>query len=287
MRPCWRWWLAPVLVVLASSGCIHPGDVLEPESDVVSVLAVVVAGRSDVLLVVGKPHGSTADPPPDIAPRLIGPSWEAAFSEVAGLEDDCRIEEPQVWPGSVVCLRAKLPEPIRERTRYMFAGTGPAGPISGIAVVPSAPVMVEPVDGQRLTPQREGTELTVRIGFETDPDVAMLQTEVIEAIEILSDGTEAPVEGRIWVFPYQLDVEAGVDDIVMRRAHWASLYQGRPLRLSLRLLGFEQNYANFIEVTGNYPLRQPWPSFGLEGAFGYFGAAAPSEPVRVVIKPPE
>ena len=46
-----------------------------------------------------------------------------------------------------------------------------------------------------------------------------------------------------------------------------------------------QNYANFIEVAGRYPVRHPWPSFGLEGGYGYFAGAAPSKPVRVLIAP--
>ena len=277
--------LAAVLVVIPCWGCIRPPELLEPDFDVLGVATVVVAGGSDAIVLLSHPHRTSG--PPDIELRLIGPGWDATFSENLHLEDDCGIQNPAIWPGSVACLRAGLPEPIRERTGYMIAAAGPAGPISGSLVVPIAPAILEPMDGQRFAPQSNGRDQSVRVRFETAPDVSMLQAEVIEAVEIASDGSEVPIEGRLVLEPFRLDLEAGVDEIRIRRAHAASLYLRRPVRISLRLLGFERNYANFVEVAGTYPARQPYPSFGLEGAFGYFGAVAPSEPVRIIIEPPE
>ena len=218
--------------------------------------------------------------------RLMGPGWEAAFSEETDLAD-CGITDLTAWPGTWVCLRAQLPEPIRERTLYSIAGTGPAGSFSGATVVPSAPVITEPADGHRLPPQSEGDYLTVPIRFEVPSDVAMLHSEVIDAVEIESDGSRTPV-GPISCQPLVLDLEAGHADLIMSRASpsfYLRIYLGRPVHLSVRVLGLGQNYADFVEASGKYPLRQPWPSFGLEGAYGYFAGAAPSDPVRIVVRP--
>lgn len=57
------------------------------------------------------------------------------------------------------------------------------------------------------------------------------------------------------------------------------------MHLSVGVLGLGRSYADFDEASGRYPLRQPWPSFGLEGAYGYFAGAAPSDPVRIVVRP--
>ena len=248
--------------------------------------AMLVAGRSDVHLLAGHPHRSPSGSPPEVDVRLMGPGWEAAFSEETDLAD-CGITDLTAWPGTWVCLRAQLPEPIRERTLYSIAGTGPAGSFSGATVVPSAPVITEPADGHRLPPQSEGDYLTVPIRFEVPSDVAMLHSEVIDAVEIESDGSRTPV-GPISCQPLVLDLEAGHADLIMSRASpsfYLSIYLGRPVHLSVRVLGLGQNYADFVEASGKYPLRQPWPSFGLEGAYGYFAGAAPSDPVRIVVRP--
>ena len=246
---------------------------------------MLVAGRSDVHLMAAHPHRSRSDLPPQVDVRLRGPGWEVAFSEEADLAD-CGITDLTAWPGTLVCLRAQLPEPIRERTLYSIAGTGPAGSFTGATVVPSAPVITEPDDGHRLPPQSEGDYLTVPIRFEVPSDVAMLHSEVIDAVEIQSDGSRKSI-GPISCRPLVLELEAGHADLTLSRASpslYKRVYLGRPVHLSIRVLGLGRNYADFVEASGRYPLPQPWPSFGLEGAYGYFAAAAPSDPVRIVVR---
>ena len=247
---------------------------------------MLVAGQSDVHMLAAHPHRSRSGSPPEVNVRLMGPGWETAFSEETDLAD-CGITDLTAWPGTLVCLRARLPEPIRERTRYSIAGTGPAGSFTGATVVPSAPAITEPTDGHRLPPQSEGDYLTVPIHFEVPSDVAMLHSEVIDAFEIQSDGSRKPI-GPISCEPLVLDLEASRADLILSRASpslYKRIYLGRPVHLSVAVLGLGRNYADFVEASGRYPLRQPWPSFGLEGAYGYFAGAAPSDPVRIIVRP--
>ena len=271
---------------MACAGCTRSADPLVPESDALVVTAMLVVGRSDVHLLAAHPHGSQSGSPPAIDVRLMGPGWEAAFSEETDLAD-CGITDLTAWPGTLVCLRAQLPEPIRQRTLYRMAGTGPSGSFSGATVVPSAPVIIEPADGHGLPPQSEGDDLIVPIRFEVPSDVAMLHSEVIDAIEIQPDGSREPV-GPVSCQPFVLDLEAGNADLILSRASpslYKRIFLGRPVHLSVRVLGLGRNYASFVEASGKYPVRQPWPAFGLEGAYGYFAAAAPSDPVRIVVRP--
>jgi len=109
---------------------------------------------------------------------------------------------------------------------------------------------------------------------------------VIDAVEIQSDGSRKPI-GPISCQPLALDLEAGHADLILSRASpslYKRIYLGRPVHLSVGVLGLGRNYADFVKAAGKYPLRQPWPSFGLEGAYGYFAGAAPSDPVRIVVR---
>ena len=247
---------------------------------------MLVAGQSEVHLLAAHPHRSQSGAPPEVDVHLMGPGWEIGLSEERDLAD-CGMTDLTAWPGTLVCLRGQLPEPIRERTLYRIAGTGPAGSFKGATVVPSAPVITRPADGHGVPPQSEGDYLTVPIRFDVPSDVAMLHSEVIDAFEMQTDGSRKPI-GPISCQPLVLDLEAGQDDLKMSRASpslYKRIYLGRPVHLTLGVLGLGRNYADFVEASGRYPLRQPWPSFGLEGAFGYFAGAAPSYPVRIVVRP--
>ncbi len=279
--------MAIVLIALTFAGCIRSADQVVPESDVLAIAVVLVAGRSDVSLLAMHPHRSQSGSPPAIELRLVGPGWEAAFSEEVD-PADCRMTDLETWPGTLICLRARLPEAIRERTMYRISGSGPEGPISGATVVPSAPVILEPAVGQVFPPiHTDEDDFVVPIRFDVPSDVATLHSEVVDAVEIKSDGLQEPV-GPMSCQPMVLDVQAGWADLRLSRASpslYKRLYLGRPVQLSLRLLGLGRHYADFFEVSGKYPVRQPWPSFGLEGAYGYFAGAAPSTPVRIIVRP--
>lgn len=278
--------VATVLVALACAGCIRSADPLVPESDVLGITVVLVAGRSDVDMLAMHPHRPQSGLPPAVELSLIGPGWEAAFSEELD-PADCRMTDLETWPGTFICLRAQLPEAIRERTRYRISGSGPEGPVSGETVVPSAPVIVEPADGQVFPPiHTDDDDFVVPIRFDVPSDVATLHSEVVDAVEIQSDGFREPV-GPMSCQPMVLETQAGRVDLRLSRASpslYKRLYLGQPVQLSLRLLGLGPHYANFFEVSGRYPARQPWPSFGLEGAYGYFAGAAPSKPVRIIVR---
>ena len=81
------------------------------------------------------------------------------------------------------------------------------------------------------------------------------------------------------VFPPYLS--AGNDSVdVTIRGEWLP----PEFRVSLRLIGFEENYSRFVELKDGLLLGQPWPTFGITGALGYFGAGASSRPVSLVIR---
>ena len=271
-----RWFLASMTGLAAMGGCLRSADPILPTTDVIFVESVVVAGRSRAYMLVGNPQGAA---PPVVDATLSGSGWTAAFSETVDVYW-CGVRAPDWWPGPVECRRARLPEPIRESTRYTLAGTTPMGPFSGQTVVPRAPVVHQPADTVhvRIASGRERVELTLR--FETPSEVGSLAVEPFRAVQILDDGTQehSTVSG---VFPSYLAVGSGSAEVAIH-GHWES----PEFRVSLRLIGFEENYSRFMEVVGDDTelLGHPWPSFGLEGVIGYFGGGAPSRAIPVVMR---
>lgn len=263
-------------VLTALGGCVGSADPILPNMDVIFVESVVVAGRSRAYMLVGNPQGSA---PPVVDARLSGPDWTAAFSETVDVYW-CGIRAPDWWPGAVECRRARLPEPIRESTRYTLTGTTPMGPFSGQTLVPRAPVVLQPADTVhiRIASGQERVELTLR--FETPSEVGSLTVEPFRAVQILDDGT--PEHSKVWgVHPSYLTVGRGSAEIAIQ-GHW----DAPEFRVSLRLIGFEENYSRFMEVIGDDTelLARPWPAFGLEGVIGYFGGGAPSRAIPVVMR---
>ena len=118
--------LASMAVLTACDGYTRSADPIFPNTEVIVVESVVVAGRSAAYILVGNPHGSAGGNPPAVDATLSGPDWTAAFSESVDLRA-CGVGAPERWPGRAECWRASLPEPIEEATRYTLAGTSPMG----------------------------------------------------------------------------------------------------------------------------------------------------------------
>jgi hypothetical protein len=265
-----------VLAATAAAGCdyIAPPDPLELDPDVVSIAIVLAAGQSEAFLLAGHPHRPALDPPPDVSATLLGPGWEAPFSDTMDLEHHCG-GGPTDWPMPMVCLRAPLPEPIRERTAYKLEGTTTKGPFTGSTVVPSAPEILSPADTFRLAATRDSENWRrIPIRYRTPDDVGTLRGEMLA---VLSDSTGTETEW-IGVWPYDLDVSASAD----------TLYIDRDERLQrgwLHLLGIGWQYTNFLEASDRHD-RQP--SFGIEGegVYGYFDGSARSRPLNVIVGDP-
>ena len=247
--------MAIVLIALTFAGCIRSADQVVPESDILAIAVVLVAGRSDVSLLAMHPHRSQSGSPPAIELRLVGPGWEAAFSEEVD-PADCRMTDLETWPGTSICLRARLPEAIRERTMYRISGSGPEGPISGATVVPSAPVILEPVDGQVFPPiHTDEDDFVVPIRFDVPSDVATLHSEVVDAVEIQSDGLQEPV-GPMSCQPMVLDVQAGWADLRLSRASpslYKRLYLGQPVQLSRSVARIGTALRQLLRRVGEVP----------------------------------
>ena len=138
--------------------------------------------------------------------------------------------------------------------------------------------MHQPVDSFHVQIANEGEPVALTLRFATAPEVGSLAVEPFRAVQILEDGTRenTKVSG---VHPSYLAVGSDSADIVIR-GHW----QPPVFRVSLRLIGFEENYSRFVELRDDLLIGQPWPNFGIEGVIGYFGGGAPSRAIPVVIR---
>ncbi len=264
--------LAALAVTLGTGGCdyIAPPDPLEPDPDVVSIAIVLAAGESEAFMLAGYPHRAPSDPPPEVSATLLGPQWEAAFSDTTDLEEGCG-GGPTDWPMPMVCLRAPLPEPIRERTAYRLDGKAPPGTFTGSTVVPSVPLILAPADTVRLS--RDSVYWwSIPIRYRAPEDVGTLRAEMLA---VLSDstGTES---AWIPLRPRVLDVEASADTLHFdrdERLQWGSLH----------LLGIGWQYTHFLSASQE---SGPQPSFGIEGegVYGYFDGSVKSHPIHVIVE---
>ena len=170
-------------VLTAGGGCVRSADPILATEDVFFVESVVVAGRSRAYMLVGNTHGSV---PPVVDATLSGPGWTAAFSETVDVYW-CGVRAPDWWPGPVECRRARLPEPIRESTRYTLAGTTPMGPFSGQTIVPRAPVVHQPADTVHVQIKGGQERVDRTLGYETPSEVGSLTVDRKRAGECRAD----------------------------------------------------------------------------------------------------
>lgn len=259
-----------VLAATAAAGCgyIAAPDPLELDPDVVSIAIVLAAGESEAFLLAGHPHRPPSDPAPEVSVTLLGPGWEAAFSDTMDLEDRCG-GGPVWWPMPMVCLRAPLPEAIRERTAYQLEGAAPKGPFTGSTVVPSAPSILSPADTFWLSATRDsGNWSWVPIGYSAPDDVGTLRPSMLA---VLGDSTGTESEWIVW--PQDLDVGAVADTLRFDR-------DDRWLRGELYLFGIGRQYTNFLRASRKAGEQQ---GFGIEGegVYGYFDGSAKSRPVWI------
>lgn len=263
-----------VLAVAATAGCdyVAAPDPLEIDPDVVSIAIVLAAGEIEAFLLAGHPHRPASHPPPEVSATLLGPGWEAAFSDTTDLEEGCGAG-PTHWPMPMVCLRAPLPEPIRERAVYELDGEAPMGPFTGSTVVPSAPEILSPGDTFPVSATAQsGNWSRIPVRYRTPDDVGTLRPAMLA---VLGDSTGTESEW-ITVWPWGLDESATADTLHFDRdARWQ---RGR-----LYLVGIGWQYTHFLKASDKHD-RQP--SFGIEGegVYGYFDGSARSRPVHVIVE---
>ena len=263
-----------------SPGCLRT-EPFEPTEEAVTIGSVLLAGKKNAYLLASHPHRPRTADPPAIEATLSGPDWQVKFSNVVD-PYWCAVGAARVWQGALACLQARLPEPIRELTSYTLAGTTELGPFSGSTTVPGSPRIWEPVDTvwtQDGSGVRAGS-IDIRVRYETSPPVEAVVPDVIRAVQV----TYADTTKNSAVSWTTMEVAGDTADITVS-GRWV-----RPeFRFDLHLLGFERNYSRFQAYAGEFFAREPWPNFGLEGAegvYGYFGAAARSRAVPVVVRFP-
>ena len=268
-----------MLATAACDGLIRPEEEFLPEADVVTIGAVIVAGQRVAYLLASHPHRLFGEEPPTVTATLSGPGWNAAYADSVALIN-CGVFVPEQWAGPAVCLRAQLPEPVRERVRYSLAGTTALGAFGGATTVPSAPTVLEPADTVRLRVANSEEPAGVDLRFETAPEVGAVTTDVTGAVQ-LRDSEEPKNSWVKFTHPLVLDIGADTQHVDVH-GPWV-----RPgFRFDLHLIGFERNYSLFIERRPDKILQRPWPSFGLagdEGIHGYFGAGARSRAIPVAL----
>lgn len=233
------------------------------DADVVALSLLLVGGRHDAYMLAVHPHRGPDDAPPEISVSLDGPGWTARFSDTAvgGVCEDYRY-----WIAPATCLRARLPEPVRPTGEYGLRGTGPLGSFTGEAVVPSAPIIIEPADTLHLPPP-DGGQVRIPLRYRVDPETGLLLAEV----EVTESG------GRTGSWTERLEV-AGADTVELGQ-------RDNPLSVHLRLHALGWNYASFTSHMGRNLVPPPWPDFGVdgEGVYGYFdGVSTPSRIVYVL-----
>jgi len=256
------------LALAVSSACdiTRPPD-LHP--DVVALGVLLFAGESEAHLLAIHPHRGREDAAPDITATLEGPGWTAAFAHAADLAACTLAEE---WLGPSKCLRAALPEAIRPDGAYGLHGTAPLGAFTGEMRMPTPPLLLEPGDTVRVDIPDDGNLIEIPLRYGPGPDVGTLLLEAMDFFETQEDGTE---ERLAWdaIWP-----AGGASSDTAR-----SLYLGKPLRYSLRLLGVGWHYTDFVEQGGKSLMTRPWPESGIEGegVYGYFDGVTPSRVARI------
>lgn len=285
---------------VAAGACdyTHPTEVFVPDQEVIAVAAVISAGFDTATLLATYPHRDTLGDPPVVGAQLLGPGWTATFVQDAeshtprGLWACKLISGSVAWKGPVSCLRAQLPEPIEVGVRYTLSGTTELGAFSGAAVVPSAPVLVEPSVEFVATPTADTFGVDLR--YETPAGVEFIVAEAANVVQVVVDNAGNVSEEPRWIkylVPRELNPAAERVRIMVRGYDASSpknVWQPPEFRLDLYLVGLDENFARFARLRYDRLVIRPWPSFGLsgdEGIFGYFGAASRSAPVRVVVRP--
>ena len=256
--------LAVLTALAAPGGCIPPPDPLELDPDVISIASVLVAGEEQAHLLAGHPHRAAYDRPPRVAASLVGPGWRIAFAPAGGL-GGCR-GGPIDLSFPKVCLRAVLPERIREETTYRLEGEGPKGSFTGETVVPPAPTLLEPGDTVWLPDSVH----SIPIRYRASREVGTLRPEMFA--DFGSGSAWIPVD------PESLDLDGRTEKV------WISGYDRRRIvRASLSLLGIGWHYTNFRRL---HRTRLPWPSVGVsgEGVYGYFDGSAKSRSIQVELE---
>lgn len=263
--------LAALAVTVATGGCIKSDDLLQPDPDVVSIAIILFAGESEAFMLAGHPHLPQSDTPPEVRATLLGPGWEATFSDTTDLDEGCG-GGPTFWEMPMVCLRAPLPEPIREQTSYGLEGESPRGPFTGATVTPTPPAILAPAaDTFRLLPTMIPDYWWMPVGYGTPDDVGTLRTA---ALGVFSDSS-GTYTGRVLVQPWDLDIDRSTDSLAIDNV------DQRMLRGRMYLLGIGWNYTRFVSDGARVH------GYGIEGdgVYGYFDGAVKSRPVHVL--PPD
>ncbi len=288
------------LGAVATGGCdyTHPTEVFVPDEDVIAIAAVISAGFDTATLLATYPHRDTLGDPPVVRAQLSAPGWTATLIQDAdshtarGLRACNLISGSVAWKGPVSCLRAKLPEPIEVGVRYTLSGTTELGVFSGAAIVPSAPVLVEPAEEFVASPVADTFGVDLR--YETPSGVGLLVAEAANVVQVVVDSPGDVSEEPGWIkylVPRELNPAAQRARIMVWGYGASSpqhAWQPPEFRFDLHLVGFDENFARFAQLRYDRLVVRPWPSFGLngdEGIFGYFGAASRSDPVQVIVRP--
>lgn len=260
--------LVAVLALTVSSACVY-SDPLELHPGIVSLEVLLVAGESEARMLAIHPH--QADAVPEVSARLVGPGWEAAFSETLELKacTGARVD-------SARCLRAALPEPVRAGADYGLRGTAPLGSFTGETRVPDPPLLL--TDTLHLSWPEEGERHAIPLRYRAGSDIGTLLVGVRDIMETREDGTEVELPaGDLRFSPRSVDLAATADTV------WMDVRE-RPLRFTFILLGVGWGWTNLLYVES--PALRPWPAFGLkgEGVYGYFDGVTPSRAARIFVR---
>ena len=276
----------------------RPTEVFVPDEDVMAIAAVIGAGFDEATLLATYPHRDPSARPPVVDAHLSGPGWTARFSQgpdshtPEGLRACNLITRSVAWKGPASCLRARLPQPVEAGLRYTLSGTTDLGAFSGAAVVPPAPVLVEPAGEFVATPAAD--TFGVELRYENPAGAGLIVAEAANIVQVVVDSAGNVSEEPRWVkfiLPRELNPAAERAHVTVWGYHLSSprsIWRPPEFRFDLHLVGFDENFSRFARLRYDRLVIRPWPSFGLsgdEGIHGYFGAASRSNPVPVIVRP--
>jgi len=262
--------VATALAAAAASACEDDFGPLHFHPDVVTIEVLLVAGESEARMLAVHPHRGPGAPAPEVDARLLGPGWEAAFSETLPLEACTAVQDL----GSRKCLRAALPEPVRAGGAYGLTGTAPLGAFTGEARVPDPPLLE--TDTLHLSWPDEGDRIRIPLRYRAGSDIGVLGVDVRDIFETRDDGTEVelPVH-ELRLVPWIVDPAATADTVLMD-------IREKPLRFSMLLLGIGWTWAKYrgLGIEGG----ELEGGIEGEGVYGYLDGVAPSGPMPVLVR---
>ncbi|MGI9037851.1 MAG: hypothetical protein ACR2GQ_03215 [Gemmatimonadota bacterium] len=277
--------VAAVLLACFLYGACQRIAPLEPDGTTRVLIGVVVAGADSAFVSLGRVSGNRNVTPErgarlelsigDVEDGGTDPGGGPVVVFEEGADGACGILS------GFTCYRARLDGAAEPGARLVLRGALASGDsVRGTASVPSIP---------SITLEGAGTGDTVRAGPRTKfVDILGVDDEPGRIA-----GADRVVDATLWVGPQELTcpvrVASPIPEFDLRRSFLPTAGLSPPdcpgpvvwdsMAASVTLLGYDENFTAWTEVSSNGGTQA---AFGVEGLDGVFGAATPRTFVMIV-----